>query len=219
MALGSSLGVAQTLIYGPTARAQFDSNVVNYGDRLIDFNAMSVGPLTTQLQVTYGVAFSSNIQVDGTPIASPHEVFVTSTSVFTNSTIKIVGTPYPGGADDGQVGYQIIFSNPQARAGIERDWQTGAALTQFYNSQGTLLASHTNTAGVEFVGYLANYNDPLTWVTRIQLDGLLYQSVRQVGYSDNLIYGVAPIPEPSIPLLLLTGLGTLWYTQRRRREE
>ena len=167
------------------------------------------------MQSALGVSFASTIYIDGSPIVPPIEVYVTNTVRGTNTTLKIVGTPLPFGSDDGRVGYDIFFTTPQARAGIERSWQAGYSLTRFFNSSGTLLATHTLTTGTEFVGYVANYNDPSTWVARMQMDGLLNGGTRQVGYSDDLIYGLAAIPEPPLPLLLATGFGLLWLARRR----
>ncbi len=213
----ASSATAQMVVFGPSARTTFEGYVTTFGDSFLDFNSLTPGlALDTELQASHGLLFASTIQTNGAPIEPPHNVYVTSTPVAGNSTIKIVGTPFPGGSDDGRVGYDITFTTPQARAGLQRLWQAGNSLTRFYSQDGTLLATHFNTVGSEFVGYLADFGNPSTWVARIQMDGLVSGGSRQVGYSDDLFYGVAAIPEPGTWALLLTGLGG-WAVARRRR--
>jgi len=199
---------AQTIVYGPAARTAFEGFVLNNGDKFLDFNSLNPGlALDTELQISHGLIFASTIQTNGGPIVPPHNVYVTSTSVGGNATTKIVGTPFVGGSDDGRVGYEITFTTPQARAGLQRIWQAGNSVTRFYNQEGTLLATHFNTVGSEFVAYLADFGNTSTWVARIQMDGLVSGGSRQVGYSDDLFYGFSAIPEPGTWALLLTGLG------------
>lgn len=210
--------VAQTIVFGPTARTTFEGYVTNFGDKFLDFNSLTPGlALDTELQASHGLVFASNIQTDGSAINPKHNVYVTTTSVGGNATIKIVGTPFVGGSDDGRVGYEITFTTPQARAGLQRIWQAGNSMTRFYNQDGVLLATHFNTVGSEFVAYVADFGNTSTWVARIQMDGLVSGGSRQVGYSDDLFYGVAAIPEPGTWALLLAGLGVWSAAALRRR--
>jgi len=185
------------LVFGPSARTQFESYRTSVGDTFIDFNSLALNTnLTSQLS-GLGVSFASNINVDGKPFGPAH-VQVSAASGRANT---IVGSPCDGGCqDDGRVGYQILFSSPQRRAGLLRNWNT-QTLTQFYNASGALLAQHINTVGSEFVGFIADGANPATnWVARIQIDTVAPANSRQVGYSDDLFFGTAPDTiSPSVP--------------------
>jgi hypothetical protein len=210
---------AQTIVYGPSVRTAFESYRTTFGMDFIDFESVSIGAIDVALQPSYGVSFYSTINTDGSPIVPVHNAYVSGASVGGNTSHKLVGTPYVFGSDDGRVGYEIHFESPQAIVGLERIWQAGNSLTRFYNSEGTLLATHANTTGTEFVGWVADYNDPLTWVSSIGIDGLSSGGTRQVGYTDNLYYGIFAIPEPSTFVLLLMGLGGLWFTLGHTRRK
>jgi hypothetical protein len=177
---------------------------------------VAIGPLETQLQGSLGITFQSTTTTSGSILSPFHNAYVSSASVNGDNSRKLVGTPCASfGTDDGRVGYQITFDTPQSTVGMLRNWNTGA-VTHFYNSQGTLLGSHTNTTGLEFVGWIGSISDPLTWVARVEFDGNLISGVRQVGYVDNIYFGFTPIPEPSTWLLLGGGLLLLLAQHRRR---
>jgi len=218
-ALLSALLPAQTIVYGPAIRTAFDPYRTTFAMDFIDFESVSIGAIDVALQASFGVTFHSTLDTNGSPIVPVHNAYVSGASVNGDTSHKLVGTPYVFGSDDGRVGYEIRFDTPQAIVGLERNWQTGNSLTRFYNSQGTLLGTHTNTTGIEFVGWIANYNDPLTWVSRIGIDGLSPGGTRQVGYTDDLFFGTFAIPEPSTYVLLLLGLGGLWFTRGHRRNQ
>ena len=177
------------LVFGSAARNQFEGfRDGSTADTFIDFNSLPGDTnLTTQFS-GLGVTFSSNIYVDGTSFGPVH-VHVSS---FAGRTGTIVGSPCDGGCtDDGRVGYQVVFASPQRRAGLQRLWNQ-YTVTRFYNASNLLLAEHVNLLGSEFVGFIADGTDPqMDWVSRIQMDGLLNQGVRQVGYSDDLFFGSA----------------------------
>ena len=211
-ALLTSTLPAQTIVHGLAARAEFESYRTIFEMDFIDFESVSIGAINTALQPSYGVTFFSTIATNGTAIIPPHNAYVSAASVNGDTSRKLVGTPFVFGSDDGRVGYEIRFDSPQSIVGLERNWQTGNALTRFYNSEGTLLATHANTTNIEFVGWIADFNDPLTWVSRIGIDGLSQSGTRQVGYTDDLFFGTFAIPEPSTYALLLMGLGGLWFS-------
>ena len=212
--LAGPLASGQTMIlYGLPARSAFDSYLVTYELKFVDFESIALGSINLNLQPTLGVTFFSTISTFGVPISSPHNAYLSGASVNGDTSHKLVGTPYVNGSDDGRVGYEIRFDTPQNIAGVERNWNTGA-VTNFYNSSGSLLASHTNTTGIEFVGYIGNFNDPATWVAKIQLDTNQPSNARQVGYTDDLIFGIAAIPEPATYVLHAAGLGLLWFSRK-----
>lgn len=185
------------LVFGPSARTQFESYRTSLGDTFIDFNSLALNTNLTSQFSGLGVTFASNINVNGVPFGPAH-VHVSAASGRANT---IVGSPCDGGCvDDGRVGYQILFSSPQRRAGLLRNWTT-QTLTKFYNASGALLAQHTNTVGSEFVGFMADGANPATnWVARIQMDTVAPATARQVGYSDDLFFGTAADAiAPSVP--------------------
>jgi hypothetical protein len=211
-ALLASTLPAQTIVYGLAARTDFESYRTTFGMDFIDFESVPIGSIDVALQPSYGVTFYSTINTNGSPIVPVHNAYVSGAWVSGDTSHKLVGTPYVSGSDDGRVGYEIRFDAPQSIVGLERNWQTGNSLTRFYNSEGTLLGTHANTTGIEFVGWIANYNDPLTWVAKIGIDGLSQGGTRQVGYTDDLFFGTfAVIPEPSTCVLLMLGIGGLWF--------
>jgi hypothetical protein len=215
--------VTAGLVYGPSARTQFEFFRDNLGDTFIDFESVPNGPLTTGIsgltfRTTYG-RFGALGPLD-LPVAVVPWDFVTS--VPSN---RIIGTRTgpPRYIPDGQNRYEIVFATPQRRVGIFRPWNTNS-LTRFYNGAAgdMLLAQHQNTVNQEFVGYISDSNNPADWITRIELDGLQDNGgTYQVGWSDDLFFGSAPaqqvVPEPSSFVLL--GLGAVGLFLARRRNE
>jgi hypothetical protein len=201
-AMGTILLMAQLatpawggLVFGTAAKLQFQgfTNVPTL-DTYINFSTMTPGTrLTTQIG---GVSFQSNIGTQGETPFGPYYVYLS-----TSRPGQIVGSPCNGCVDDGRVGYQIVFATPQRRAGLQRIWNT-SSVTRFYNASNQLLAEHVNTAGSEFVGFIADSGDAQTgWVVRIQMDGLLSSGVRQVGYSADLFFGSASAASSFTPSL------------------
>lgn len=199
------------LVFGPDARTQFEDLAAAFGDTFIDFESLATGTNLTNQFSAQGVTFASNISTSGVPFG-PFHVEVSAAFSGTDGN-TIVGSPCAGCSDDGRVGYQIVFAEPQRRAGLERIWNT-STLTQFFNASNAMLGEHVNTVNREFVGFLADGNDPLVdFVARIQIDTISPSSSRQVGYSDDLFFGTV-VPEPTtLALLALGGLAAM----RRRR--
>ncbi len=212
MFLGLSASAKAGLVFGPETRTQFEDLQVDFGGTFIDFESLATGTnLTTQLS-GQGVTFASNISTSGQPFG-PYHVEVSGSFYGTHGN-TIVGSPCGGCSDDGRVGYEIVFGEPQRWAGLERIWNP-ATLTQFFNATDVLLDEHVNTVNTEFVGYIADGEDPATdWVSRIQMDTIGPNHGRGVGYSDDLFFGTV-VPEPAS--LCLLALGGLALARRRRQ--
>lgn len=203
-------GMAQpaqaVFLSGPDARAAFDDLVANYGATLIDFESFAAGTnLTSQVS---GLSFESVISPYDAALIPPEHVEV-SNAYFGTYGRTIVGSYAPAAADDGRVVYQIVFATPQRAAGILRIW--GNTLTTFYTESGT--AIYTGE-GSGYHGVMIESDDTADWVKRIYCDGLVpSQYNRQVGYSDDLIYGDA-IPEPAALTLGLFGAALILCRRR-----
>ena len=198
---------AGTLVYGPSARALFETLAAQAGDTRFDFNTVPAGPMApltaggvTVTARTTLQRYPSVVTVDYPVSVIPFD-FVTTTP---SGTRELTGTRSASGLPDGQSRYEIRLSVPQRRAGVQRNWNTNS-LTRFYNAAGTLLAEHQNTTGREFVGYLAANDEEGSRVARIECDGLLAGGGYQVGNTDDLFYGSAAIPD-SVPTLWAVGV-------------
>lgn len=211
--VSGACGVADAgVVYGPDAKAYFAAMQAEFNEVYLNFQSVAAGtnlmPGTDPFGV--GARFASIINTNGAPFG-PEHVEVSSMHGYSTYGNTIVGSPYPAGNDDGRVGYEVRFDTPQFRAGILRAWNT-SALTRFYNADGVLLAEHQNTVGVEFVGWVADSSDPSTWVARMVMDGLSLSGTRQVGYSDDLYFGIM-VPSPTSAGVIMLGLAAL----KRRR--
>ncbi len=196
---------------GPDIKAEFEAEAALTGI-FEDFDGIAGSNFST-LPTAPGATFSSNIGTTGSPIS----VNQVRASTFSGRVGTIIGTPFNGGSDDGRVGYQVVFDTPQQYAGIQRYWND-QTLTEFYNAADKLIFSFTGES-TPFVGFAADPNDPSTWVKRIQMDTTAASSSRQVGYSDDLIYGTGTltIPEPRTYALMALGaamLGLFWWRRR-----
>ncbi len=200
------------VVYGPEARALFSDLHAMLSEGYLGFESVPAG--TNLLPGTdpfgLGVRFASILDVNGNPFG-PEHVEVSGMYGFATYGNTIVGSPYQYGNDDGRVGYEVRFDAPQRRAGILRAWNT-AAVTRFYNADGVLLGEHQNTVGAEFVGWMADSDDPSTWVARMVMDGMVLGGSRQVGYSDDLYFGVM-VPSPASAGAIVVGL----FALKRRR--
>ncbi|CAG0999031.1 hypothetical protein MYXO_02882 [Myxococcaceae bacterium] len=201
--LGSGSARA-TVVTGQPARDAFEANVLSSGFTKITFDGFSPNTkITTQIA---GLSFRTIRDPNGNPLGGTVGV---NMSPFTGRIGTIVGTPCSGCSDDGRYAYEIVFSDAQSAAGIQRLWNS-STVTRFFNSSGLLLGEYQ---GSTYVGWLGDPNDATTHVKRIEIDGVVLGGSRQVGYSDDLIYGT--IPEPSTAALVALGLTGL--AARRRR--
>jgi hypothetical protein len=187
------------VVYGPSARTQFEGFRDVDGDAYVSFETMPAGPvapfLANGVQVTIRttqVRYPSVVNVDYPVSVCPYG-FVTSTN---NGTKELMGTASPSGGPDGQSRYEIRLSAPQLRAGVQRDWNVHS-VTRFYNAAGTLLGAHQNTANREFVAYVADTSDEAVRVARIELDGVNAAGGYQVGFTDDLFFGGDPVVQPA----------------------
>ncbi len=193
-------------VTGASARALFDDAVANKGYTLQDFESFASNQkLRTQIA---GLTFQSHKGTTGGALNGPVNVSTRGPG----GTKQIVGTFSDFSSDDGRVGYQISFATPQAAVGIERNWNSGV-MTRWFDTTGALLAELPGTVGYQ--GYVVPKTDPDSkLISRIELDAIMPAATRQVGYSDDLIYGTTRIPEPGLALLLAPALALL---ARRRR--
>lgn len=209
---GTVSAAAGGLMYGPGARTAFDDWHQALGGVHLDFENVAAGtnllPGTDPFGV--GARFASVIYTTGAPFG-PEHVEVSHQHAAATYGNTIVGSPCGGCTDDGRVGYEIVFDEPQRRAGMMRLWNTEAA-TRFYAPDGTLLAQHRNTVGHEFVGWVGEQADGSDWVKRVLMDTAATSGTRQVGYTDHVYFGLLiPAPGAAAPLLLLA------CGRRRRR--
>jgi hypothetical protein len=194
-ALGAGQAQA-TIITGQPARDAFEAGVISSGFTKITFDAFSPNTkITTQIA---GLSFRTIRNSSGAPLGGGVGV---NMSPFSGRIGTIVGTPCSGCSDDGRYAYEVVFSDAQSAAGIQRIWNN-STITRFFNSDGALLDQFV---GSTYVGWLGDPDDATTHVKRIEIDGLNSSGSLQVGYSDDLIFGMV-VPEPSTAILAALGL-------------
>ena len=204
----SANGAEAGLISGQPARDLFEAAVTGSGYAKVTFAYPSGTYLTTQIA---GLSFATIRNYNGTPTSAP--VYV---SGFSGRTQTIVGTPCSGGcSDDGRYAYQVVFTTPQRAAGVQRNWNQWSR-TRFYAPDGSLLGEGAGSG--YFCFFADGAGDSASFVKRIEFDGVRDPSANtiQVGYSDDLIYGLGAIPEPGTASLLAAGLSGVAALRRRR---
>lgn len=201
--------LAAAVVFGPTGRAEIDNLYTTFGGTFEDFESYQGQLVTTGVpgatMATTQQRFGGIQNVNLPMAVIPYNFLQAPTGFLTPLRT--------GNIPDGQSRWEIAFDTPQRWTGLVRNFST-LSLTRFYNGA-TLLDTHQNTAGSEFVGYIAGSEDHATWVTRIELDGLQSNGVYQAGFGDDLYFGT--VPEPSAAGLALAGVG-LFGGRRRRRE-
>lgn len=218
--LSISVPASAGMVFGTSARTQFDGFVTSLGDTYESFDGFAAQTnLTTQIS---GLTFRTT--VDGTgfhapppaPRGTPVNLEVNVICSLTNpfdpfpcGANRLIAGVRQGGVTDGQSVYEIVFDSGQLRAGLTRTFFNTSMLTRFYSGT-TLLGEHQSTAPTEFVGFISDAANP---ITRIEMDGLYDANARvyHTGYADDLFFGdVADntgngntTPEPATWLLAL----------------
>lgn len=194
------------LISGQPARDLFEAAVVGSGYTKITFDGFAANTkITTQIA---DLSFRTIRDPNGNPIGGVG----VNVSGFPGRVGSIVGTPCSGCSDDGRYAYDVTFASPQRAAGIQRIWNA-STITRFFNADGVKIGEF---AGSAYVGWFGEDGDLSTYVKRIEIDGVVWSGSRQVGYSDDLIYGLGAIPEPGTASLVALGLAGLSVRRRRR---
>jgi hypothetical protein len=186
------------VVYGPDARAEFEELRSRVGDSYLDFDGpeYSPGALTSTEVDGVTLTFKTTQKRYPSIMNVDYPVALRSASLTHNKTQSLMGAGNSSGGADGQSVYQIVFSDPQGRVGMMRNWNT-ASLTRFYNPDGVLLGEHKNTTADEFVGWKANGPEVDQWVSKVVLDGEYYNGAYQSGETDDLFFGTAnPGEEP-----------------------
>jgi hypothetical protein len=178
------------IVYGPDAKAYFEELRNRVGDQYVDFEApqFSTGVLSTATIEGVGLSFKTAQVRFPTTANVNYPVYVRSNTLTRNNTQSLMGVGYSGSGADGQSQYEIVFSEPQGRVGMMRNWNT-ASITRFYNPDGVLLGEHKNTTSDEFVAWKANGPELDQWVSKVVIDGEYSNGAYQVGETDELYFG------------------------------
>ena len=209
---GSEIASAAVLT-GVDARNTFEDYLSQFGGTFIDFDDREGEGLDNALTASHGVTFATIENRFGNPI-TPINVFVSGTSPDFGRRGQVVGTPCTGCTDDGRYPYEIAFTQPQRWAGVERKWDS-TTITRFFDPSDTLLAELT---GSMFIGFVAETESTEAWVQRIMIDGVGPSGQLQVGYTDDLFFGTAAVPEPAASVWILGLLALLALARRRTIE-
>ena len=176
-------------VMGPDAQNQLEALVARHGGVYLNFDQLAAGTQLDDEYASSGVRFRSIRNPDGSSISKP------LVAISYGGSIEISGTPSWGSGSDGRVAYEISFDNPRQWAGLARHWDNYYTITKFYNPSGQLIHSFQNIQGQSgwnktFLGYIVDSSDTNQWISRIECDGVLLPGNRQVGYSDDLYFGV-----------------------------
>lgn len=176
---------------GPVAKSDFLAWATNHAGTFLNFNGLlSGGSLQRQWLGRYGVVFGTTSDAEGHPLPEPTPVVVSANYAYNLGRLTLVGSPCKGCYDETSCDYAINFAKPQRWAGLQRYWR-GPTLTRFLAADGDVLAEFE---GEGFHGWLSDAADPDTWVARIEISGHTRNGKREVGYSDDLVFGTNAIP-------------------------
>ncbi len=188
---GGTASTRASSMSGPVARSDFFSWTTNHGGVLLNFNQqLSGAQLQNQLKSRLGVTFVTTSDAQGQRLKEPTPVVVSASYAYSLGRLTIVGSPCKGCFDDRECDYEIRFETPQRWPGLQRYW-TGPTITRFVAADGDVLHEFE---GEGFHGWLSDADDRDSWVSRIEITGPAQNGSRQVGYSDDLIYGTNTIP-------------------------
>lgn len=188
---------------GEIARSDFRAWSTNHGGTWIHFNQLVTGTaLRNQWTNRFGITFATTSDPTGRPLAKPTPVVTSSGYAYNLGRITFVGSPCVGCLDDKSCDYEIRFLKPQRWAGLQRYWK-GPTVTRFYASDGDLLHE---SDGEGFHGWLGDSNDTDFWVSRIEITTRAGDAAREVGYSDDLIFGTNNISR-MLPYLSIRTIG------------
>lgn len=176
---------------GEIARVDFRAWSTNHGGVFLNFNGLLAGTaVRDQWTARHGVRFSTTRAGDGNELPPGAPVFASAQYAYNIGRITLVGSKARGAAADTAAEYEIRFLRPQRWVGLSRLW-AGATVTRFYDAQGGLL--HV-ARGEGFHGWLADTGETNTWVGRVEITGEEREGMRQVGHTDDLVFGTQPIP-------------------------
>lgn len=216
LVLGGADSARAGSLNGPVAKGDFQSWTTNHGGVFLNFNGLLAGgQLYRQWQARYGVSFATTTDATGRPLPTPTPVVVSANYAYNLGRLTLVGSPCRGCFDDHGCDYEIRFVTPQRWAGLQRYWR-GPTLTRFIAPNNDVLAE---VEGEGFQAWLSEGDSTNTWVARIEISGRDRGGSRQVGYSDDLVYGTNAIPRllgylslRSTSQAVIDGLNRPWLT-------
>ena len=197
--LPPSLQIASAAVLtGVDARNTFEDYLSQFGGTFIDFDDLEGGGLANELTASHGVTFAT---IENRVRQSHHSHQRLCLGHQSRHWPPRAGRGYPVHCctDDGRYPYEIAFTQPQRWAGVERKWDS-TTITRFFDPSDTLLAELT---GSMFIGFVAETESTEAWVQRIMIDGVGPSGELQVGYTDDLFFGTAAVPEPADAAWLL----------------
>ena len=203
LSLSAARGIHAAALKGEIARSDFRAWSTNFNGVWLHFNQLVSGTsIGNQWSNRYGVVFATVTDPSGKRLAKPTPVVTSSSYAYNLGRITIVGSPCAGCLDDKACDYEIRFVRPQRWAGIQRYWR-GPTVTRFIAADGDVLLE---AEGEGFHGWMADSEERDFWISRIQITTSPQADAREVGYSDDLIYGTNFVSR-LLPFLSLRTMG------------
>ena len=182
--------------------------------RVIDFNSLSPGPVSSPITLS-GVTFSGSLSaIDTDPFGA-----TTSASFPTFVSSIALGLP---DAVSALPNYTIAFASPVAQVGFGLfDPNFVGNTINAFDSGGTLLETTSPDAlfppggtGADYLGFVRSSGD----IARIEIVAATDTTGTVVDalWIDNLSFSTTPAPEPGTTLLVGSGLLGLFGWRRRR---